>query len=32
MSLNFAELGAYFDMPVNTYSAGMRARLALAPA
>ncbi|HEY1796017.1 MAG TPA: ABC transporter ATP-binding protein [Stellaceae bacterium] len=26
----FAELGAYFDMPVNTYSAGMRARLAFA--
>ena len=22
----FAELGEYFDMPVNTYSAGMRAR------
>jgi capsular polysaccharide transport system ATP-binding protein len=26
----FAELGEYFDMPVNTYSAGMRARLAFA--
>lgn len=24
----FAELGEYFEMPVNTYSAGMRARLA----
>jgi capsular polysaccharide transport system ATP-binding protein len=24
----FAELGGYFEMPVNTYSAGMRARLA----
>jgi capsular polysaccharide transport system ATP-binding protein len=26
----FAELGEYFEMPVNTYSAGMRARLAFA--
>ena len=26
----FAELGAYWDIPVNTYSAGMRARLAFA--
>jgi capsular polysaccharide transport system ATP-binding protein len=26
----FAELGAYFDLPVNTYSTGMRARLAFA--
>jgi len=25
---DFAEIGEYFDMPVNTYSAGMRARLA----
>ena len=25
---DFAELGSYFEMPVNTYSAGMRARLA----
>src|SRR5579863_5132331 len=24
---DFAELAEYFDMPVNTYSAGMRARL-----
>jgi capsular polysaccharide transport system ATP-binding protein len=24
----FAELGDYFEMPINTYSAGMRARLA----
>jgi capsular polysaccharide transport system ATP-binding protein len=27
---DFAELGEYFRMPVNTYSAGMRARLAFA--
>jgi len=27
---DFAELGEYFHMPVNTYSAGMRARLAFA--
>ena len=27
---DFAELGEYFEMPVNTYSAGMRARLAFA--
>src|SRR5438034_4086451 len=26
----FSELGEYFQMPVNTYSAGMRARLAFA--
>jgi capsular polysaccharide transport system ATP-binding protein len=26
----FSELGEYFEMPVNTYSAGMRARLAFA--
>jgi capsular polysaccharide transport system ATP-binding protein len=26
----FSELGEYFSMPVNTYSAGMRARLAFA--
>jgi capsular polysaccharide transport system ATP-binding protein len=26
----FAELAEYFDMPVNTYSAGMRGRLAFA--
>jgi capsular polysaccharide transport system ATP-binding protein len=27
---DFSELGEYFEMPVNTYSAGMRARLAFA--
>jgi len=26
---DFADLGVYFNMPVNTYSAGMRARLSL---
>ena len=26
---DFADLGVYFQMPVNTYSAGMRARLSL---
>jgi capsular polysaccharide transport system ATP-binding protein len=28
--VGFSELDEYFDMPVNTYSAGMRARLAFA--
>lgn len=27
---DFAELGSYFDMPVSSYSSGMRARLAFA--
>jgi len=26
----FADIGKYFDMPVNTYSAGMRSRLQFA--
>lgn len=29
-AMDFAELGTYFEMPVRTYSAGMRARLAFA--
>ena len=29
-SREFAELGSYFDMPIRTYSSGMRARLAFA--
>ncbi len=28
--LEFSELGNYFDMPVNTYSSGMRSRLSFA--
>ncbi len=29
-SMDFADLGPYFEMPVRTYSSGMRARLAFA--
>ncbi len=29
-AMEFAELGSYFEMPVRTYSSGMRARLAFA--
>ena len=29
-AMDFAELGPYFEMPVRTYSAGMKARLAFA--